>query len=144
MRNIEKILLSAVLICLVIILCCLLTGCATARANRSVLKYQQQVDRLEEELRNRDSTIEAAIRDIRSIEVRSETVEGTVDEIIELFGEYQRRVEQLLQDYNNLRTKAKNTGPDTSNTVSNNVGNFSAKTSRRSAMHEADTCSPFH
>ena len=97
------------------ILCCamLFTGCcsnkAAAGVNGNLLSYQQQVDRLEEELRNRDRTVETAVRELRVITSRSNSMEGTVDELIQLFGEYQRRVEQLLYDYNKIRTEAKNT-----------------------------------
>lgn len=89
----------------------LLSGCCSTRngTNGNVLSYQQQIDRLEEELRNRDRTVETAVRELGVITSRSNSMEGTVDELIQLFGEYQRRVEQLLYDYNKIRTEAKNT-----------------------------------
>lgn len=89
----------------------LLSGCCSTRngTNGNVLSYQQQIDRLEEELRNRDRTVETAVRELGVITSRSNSMEGTVDELIQLFGEYQRRVEQLLYDYNKIRTETKNT-----------------------------------
>ena len=89
----------------------LLSGCCSTRngTNGNVLSYQQQIDRLEEELRNRDRTVETAVRELGVITSRSNSMEGTVDELIQLFGEYQRRVEQLLHDYNKIRTEAKDT-----------------------------------
>lgn len=89
----------------------LLSGCCSTRngTNGNVLSYQQQIDRLEEELRNRDRTVETAVRELGVITSRSNSMEGTVDELIQLFGEYQRRVEQLLYDYNKIRTEAKDT-----------------------------------
>lgn len=88
-------------------LCCtlLLAGCCSnkTRVDGNLLSHQQQIDRLEEELRNRDRTVEAAIRELGTITARSSAVEGTIDEVIELFAEYQRRVEQLIFDYNQIR-----------------------------------------
>ena len=137
MRKIQRLLIAVVFVCLTVILICLLGGCSGA-TNGAVLKYQQQVNRLEEELRNRDRAVEAAISDIRSITVRSETMEGTVDELIELFGEYQRRVEQLLYDYNNIRK-----GIETENVNSNSTGNnmpvdVTNENSRRSSVRKRD------
>lgn len=88
------------------VLCMLLfAGCASTGkgADRAVISHQQQIDRLEEELRNRDRTIDNAFRELGAVTSRSTMVEGTVDELIELFEEYQRRVEQLLRDYNQVR-----------------------------------------
>ena len=89
----------------------LLSGCCSTRngTNGNDYSYQQQIDRLEEELRNRDRTVETAVRELGVITSRSNSMEGTVDELIQLFGEYQRRVEQLLHDYNKIRTEAKDT-----------------------------------
>lgn len=89
----------------------LLSGCCSTRngTNGNVLSYQQQIDRLEEELRNRDRTVETAVRELGVITSRSNSMEGTVDELIQLFGEYQRRVEQLLYDYNKIRAETKDT-----------------------------------
>lgn len=94
----------------------LFTGCCsnkTAGTDGNILSYQQQVDRLEEELRNRDRTIEAAVRELGTITARSAAVEGTIDEVIELFTEYQRRVEQLLFDYNQIRATTEDDKKDT-------------------------------
>lgn len=100
-----------IFICVLFCSTLLLSGCCSTKngANGDVLSYQQQIDRLEEELRNRDRTVETAVRELEVITSRSNSMEGTVDELIQLFGEYQRRVEQLLYDYNKIRTEAKNT-----------------------------------
>ena len=100
-----------IFICVLFCSTLLLSGCCSTKngANGDVLSYQQQIDRLEEELRNRDRTVETAVRELEVITSRSNSMEGTVDELIQFFGEYQRRVEQLLYDYNKIRTEAKNT-----------------------------------
>lgn len=83
-------------ICILFILW--LTSCQSNRAAaRNILEYQRQVDRLEEELRNRDRAVEDAIRELAAITARSEAMEGDVDTVIRLFDEYQRTVERLLQ-----------------------------------------------
>ena len=93
---------GSALVC-AILFCCsgLFTGCKSTRAGvtEDILEYQQQVDRLEEELRNRDRTIDNAIRELAAITERSAAMEGTVDDVIELFNEYQRAVERLLRYY---------------------------------------------
>lgn len=83
-------------ICILFILW--LTSCQSNRAAaRNILEYQKQVDRLEEELRNRDRAVEDAIRELAAITARSEAMEGDIDTAIRLFDEYQRAVERLLQ-----------------------------------------------
>lgn len=96
----------------------LLSGCCSTRndTNGIILSHQQQIDRLEEELRNRDRTVEAAVRELSIITSRSSEMEGTVDELIQLFGEYQRRVEQLLYDYNQIRTKTQDANENNNST----------------------------
>ena len=77
------------------ILCVLLTTCSSTRhTDRDVLSHQAEIDRLENELRNRDRAIDNAVRELESITARSTGMEGTVDELIQLFDEYQRAVEQ--------------------------------------------------
>lgn len=83
------------------------TGCrSNTGVNNDILSHQQQIARLEEELRNRDRTIEDGIRGLEAITTRSESMEGTIDEVIELFAEYQRRVERLIREYNMVRETA--------------------------------------
>lgn len=83
-------------ICILFILW--LTSCQSNRATaRNILEYQKQVDRLEEELRNRDRAVDSAIRELAAITARSEAMEGDIDTVIRLFDEYQRAVERLLQ-----------------------------------------------
>lgn len=103
----EKIfgLFMSILALLLFLLC--VTACASAAANvdRTVLEHQQQIDRLEEELRNRDRAVESAVKDIRELSSRSSSMEGTIDAIIQLFGEYQRRVDRMLSDYYCIQNK---------------------------------------
>ena len=81
--------------------CFLLTACCSTgkRTDQSILDYQRQIDRLEEELRARDRAIEDSYRRLESITARSEAMGGDIDDIIELLDEYQRTVERCLQDY---------------------------------------------
>lgn len=81
--------------------CCLFVSCASTdkRTESEVLNYQREIDRLENELSNRDRAIENAVRRLDNVTERSQAMEGTVDELIELFDEYQRAIERLLYDY---------------------------------------------
>lgn len=95
---------SAIVGVAILYLALLLSGCrSNTGINNNILYHQQQIDRLEEELRNRDRAIEDGIRGLEAITTRSESMEGTIDEVIELFAEYQRRVEQLIREYNMVR-----------------------------------------
>ena len=87
--------------CVASIVLLLCVGCQSNKqpTSRLILEYQQQIDRLEEELRNRDRTVEDAIRELAAITSRSSEMEGTIDDVIELFNEYQRAVERLLRYY---------------------------------------------
>ena len=97
----------AVFVAVVIFCSFLFAGCQSQGLvnDGTILKYQQQVDRLEEELRNRDRAVENAIRELGAITSRSEGMEGTVDELIELFTEYQQRVDKLLYEYDRIRAQ---------------------------------------
>lgn len=108
MPKINKILLYIIFVCLVVILCCLFGGCSTEGHvdAATVLEYQRQIDRLEERIRSSDRTVESAARDIETITNRSETMGGTIDELIDLFAEYDRRVQQMLHEYADIRTEA--------------------------------------
>lgn len=83
----------------VLLACLLFCTCSSTRTDGLVLEHQEQIDRLESELRSRDRAIDNAVRELESITARSTTMEGTIDDVIELFDEYQRTVERLLRDY---------------------------------------------
>lgn len=92
--------------------CCLLCMACTSSAggtDSAILDYQKQIDRLENELNSRDRAIENGIRRLESVTERCTIETGTIDEVIELFDEYQRGVERLLYDYykagNGVKTK---------------------------------------
>lgn len=105
-----------VLALLLFLLC--VTACATAaNVDRTVLEHQQQIDRLEEELRNRDRAIESAVKDIRELTSRSSSMEDSIDAVIQLFGEYQRRVDRMLSDYYYLQNKTGTQDKSSSNTT---------------------------
>lgn len=80
-------------ICAMFLLC---TGCAT-RVDRQVLEYQRQIDRLEEELRDRDRTIADVTEQVRTIAERSSGIPASIDDIIRELDEYQRAVQQVLR-----------------------------------------------
>ena len=63
-----------------VLLSILAVGCSTTKGHGdagTIISYQQQIDRLEEELRTRDRTIENAVRELGAITSRSEAMEGS-------------------------------------------------------------------
>ena len=95
---------------------CFFSGCKSPRVstNENILYYQRKIDELEATVRLYEQRITVADEQIRDdleslkyLGERAKTVGDTIDELIELFAEYQRGVEQLLRDYNTLRNEVK-------------------------------------
>jgi flagellar biosynthesis chaperone FliJ len=107
----------------------LANGCASARrvgSDDTVLSHQQQLTELEDrnqELERRlityDDTVGNSIRELEAIRARSTGLEGTIDETIKLFDEYQRAVEQLTRSYQELRSQTENVDESSSSTDDN-------------------------
>jgi hypothetical protein len=100
MRNAAYIVLAFIGLCF--------AGCISrgAVADRAVLEHQRQIDALEarnilleHRLASYDSAVATSINRLEALGERSGAMEGTIDEVISLFGEYQRAVEQLARDY---------------------------------------------
>lgn len=118
-------------ICLIFILLYLLaaylfSGCKSTRvsADENILYYQRKIDELEATVRLYEQRItiadEQVRNDIESLKYlgdRAKTVGDTIDDLIELFAEYQRGVEQLLRDYNTLRNEVKKFDKDSDNST---------------------------
>jgi cell division protein FtsB len=80
--------------------------------DRTILEHQRQVTELEarnQALERRiaqyDSAIGSAVTSLEDIRARSVGMEGTVDELIDLFDQYQRGVEQLARAYNDIKNQ---------------------------------------
>ena len=110
------------------IVACFFSGCKSTRVStdENILYYQRKVDELEATVRLYEQRITIADEQIRNdieslkyLGERAKTVGDTIDELIELFAEYQRGVEQLLRDYNTLRNEVKELPKGSNNT---NVG----------------------
>ena len=118
-------------ICFVFIILCVfvanfISGCKSTRVStdENLLYYQRKVDELEATVRLYEQRITIADEQIRNdieslkyLGERAKTVGDTIDELIELFAEYQRGVEQLLRDYNSLRNEVKKLGKGTNNST---------------------------
>lgn len=118
-------------ICLIFVILYLLvaylfSGCKSTRvsADENILYYQRKVAELEATVRLYEQRITIADEQIRNdleslkyLGERAETVGDTIDELIELFAEYQRGVEQLLRDYNTLRNETKKLNKGTDNSI---------------------------
>lgn len=76
------------------------TGCASTRpSGDAVLEHQRQIDALESRIRSYETATEFTIRELETIAGRASSMGTTVDELIELFDEYQRTVERILRNY---------------------------------------------
>ena len=81
----------------IIAICLCLSACVcTRRTDQSVLDAQRQVSEYESQLRDRDRTIEAAIRRLDTVTARSEGMGDDFDEAIRLLDEYERTVREVL------------------------------------------------
>ena len=112
--NEKKICFIVVLLYLVIAY--IFSGCKSTRVStdENLLCYQRKINELEATVRLYEQRITIADEQIRNdldslkyLGERAKTVGDTIDELIELFAEYQRGVEQLLRDYNTLRNEVK-------------------------------------
>lgn len=105
---------------------CFFSGCKSPRisTNENILYYQRKIDELEATVRLYEQRITVADEQIRDdleslkyLGERAKTVGNTIDELIELFAEYQCGVEQLLRDYNTLRNEVKEINKGTDNST---------------------------
>jgi len=118
-------------ICFILVILYLLTayffsGCKSTRvpADENILYYQRKIDELEATVRLYEQRVTIADEQIRNdleslkyLGERAKTVGDTIDELIELFAEYQRGVEQLLRDYNTLRNEVKGLDKSSANST---------------------------
>ena len=118
-------------ICLIFIILYLLvaylfSGCKSTRVStdENILYYQRKIDELETTVRLYEQRITIADEQVRNdleslkyLGERAQTIGDTIDELIELFAEYQRGVEQLLRDYNTLRNEVKELDKGTDNST---------------------------
>ena len=102
------------------------SGCKSTRVStdENILYYQRKVDELEATVRLYEQRITIADEQVRNdleslkyLGERAKTNGDTIDELIELFAEYQRGVEQLLRDYNTLRNGIKGLDKGTDNST---------------------------
>ena len=117
----EKKIYYIFIVLLLNIFVCFLSGCKSTRVStdENILYYQRKIDELEATVRLYEQRItiadEQVRNDIESLKYlgeRAQTIGDTIDELIELFAEYQRGVEQLLRDYNSLRNEIKELDKD--------------------------------
>lgn len=105
---------------------CFFSGCKSTRVstNENILYYQRKIDELEATVRLYEQRITIADEQVRNdleslkyLGERAKTVGNTIDDIIELFAEYQCGVEQLLRDYKTLRNEVKGIDKGTDNST---------------------------
>ena len=115
-----------ILVLLYLVIAYIFSGCKSTRVStdENLLYYQRKVDELEATVRLYEQRITIADEQIRNdldslkyLGERAKTVGDTIDELIELFAEYQRGVERLLRDYNTLRNEVKGLDKGTDNST---------------------------
>ena len=123
--NEKKICYSFVIFLLVFIFC-VFSGCKSTRVStdENILYYQRKISELEATVRLYEQRITIADEQVRNdleslkyLGERAERVGDTIDELIELFAEYQRGVEQLLRDYNTLRNEVERVNESSCNSI---------------------------
>lgn len=90
---------------------CILAGCSSmprqgAGAQPDILTHQEQVTRLEDRVRIYEAATDRAISQLEDLRLRAAKTETTVEDVIYLFDEYQRVVEQFISDYKQIRAEA--------------------------------------
>ena len=93
------------------------TGCATAGkasqgAGESILEYQRKAALLEARIALYEGAVGDAIGELGDITVRAGNIDGTIDELISLFDEYQRGVNELLRVYRAAREESESAWTD--------------------------------
>lgn len=86
----------------------LLTGCCSSRARGTsddILDNQAAITELATRLSDYNSNVRRDIESLESIRNREASSGDTIEELIKLFEEYERCVEQLVRDYNSLRAE---------------------------------------
>lgn len=85
--------------------------CSNRRIDTDIIEYQNEIAELkarnrdlERRIESIDRTVERCIDRTDSIRARVEREGDNIDELINLFDEYQRTVEQLLSDYRKSKT----------------------------------------
>lgn len=78
---------------------------STGRVDPAILEYQRQIDELESRVRSYEATTEYTIRELETVSGRASKMGTTIDELIELFDEYQRTVERILYNYRATESK---------------------------------------
>ena len=104
-----------------IVLAMLSAGCTTPRnsASNAVLEHQRKIAELEATIGRIDNIMSDAANGLREITSRSANMEAEIDGIIREFDDYQQRVEQLLREYNALRSQNKSVSESRGNPFDN-------------------------
>lgn len=109
---------------LIVLLSFVCTGCLTTRAgtDNAVLEHQRQLAEYQSSVNALVRRTDASAERIESIRGRADSLTTSIDGVIELFDEYQRAVEQLLQNYYDLRAAIKVAEESADNSVNDTSG----------------------
>lgn len=102
---------------------CLCSACASKPSrgvDKDILDYQRNAAKLESTVEQYERAIGDCIRELESLRSRAESMEATVDGLIEIFGQYQQLVDELIYNYNKLREQDSSPVQDIDSTTYNN------------------------
>lgn len=120
----------------VLCVCFTCTGCSSTKfTDREVIEHQRELDEYKATVDGYIQRIDSSVSRIESVKGRAESLSGTIDETIELFDEYQRAVELLLQDYNDLRSAVESREKENKNS-SNDI--YSANSNKNTGSSGED------
>lgn len=105
-------------ICIFILTAMFLASCTStgkAGVEQSVLEHQRELAEYQARVDARERTIAACIEEITSIRERAGRMEGKIDDVIQLFDEYQRAVERLLYEIDTRRVEKQTIDQNTNN-----------------------------
>lgn len=102
---------------------CILSTCAskpTGVTDTDIIRANRDAEYLESTIKRYEAAIDSTVRELEDLRARAESMDATIDGVIELFGQYQRLVEQLIYNYNKLREQAENTTQSTNHPINFN------------------------
>lgn len=103
--------------------CFTCTGCSSTKfTDREVIDHQRELAEYKATVDGYIQRIDSSVSRIESVKRRAESLSGKIDETIDLFDEYQRAVELMLQDYSDLR-RAVESGKKENKNSSNDIYN---------------------
>lgn len=97
--------MNAKAVACILVACTLLCSCAGSRGASTdvVVEHTRAVAIAESRIASYERAVDETIRELGKLRERASSTERTIDELIELFDEYDKLVAELLRNYSGLR-----------------------------------------